>query len=172
MQVRDSKKWIGFLGLIGLAFLGVLLVLIFKSVIGGIKQPLPFSHRIHTANGLECNDCHRNFLTQPSSGRPVLETCSECHNENQAATESGKKLLGYIKSGEEIPWRRIYRLPPDVYFSHRIHVVVASIECQVCHGNIGQSDTPPAKPLEISMKKCLSCHRKRGVTNDCLSCHR
>lgn len=159
-----------FLG--GLASLILIATLLFGLGSSGTKQPLEFNHKIHADNGLDCGDCHQLFKEHSASGRPSLETCSSCHNEPLGKSDAEKALQQYILKGEEIPWGRLYRVSPDVYFSHRRHVVLGEIECQTCHGNIGQSSVPPSQPLKISMKKCMNCHDERNVTNDCISCHR
>lgn len=156
-------------GLITLTISGMLL---FRQGISGLEQPLPFNHRVHAENGMECSDCHQLYREHPASGKPTLEVCSGCHSEPIGQSQSEKLLLEYILNREEIPWKRIYRLPPDVYFSHRRHVRLGKVECQTCHGNIGQSSSPPSQPLKISMKKCMKCHEQEKVDNDCLACHR
>jgi menaquinone reductase, multiheme cytochrome c subunit len=156
-------------GLIGFVTVAALL---FKLGAGRIRQPLEFSHKIHADSGLECNDCHQNFRSHASSGRPRLEICSNCHSESQGKSEEEKKLQAFIQKGEEIAWQRLYHVPPDVYFSHRTHVVLGEIECQKCHGDIGSSSKSPSAAVKISMKKCMSCHKERQVTNDCIACHR
>jgi len=170
-NVRFRKFHIVLL-LAGIGGLVAVSALLFNLAAGGINQPLEFNHKIHAANGLECSDCHRNFKEHSTSGRPSLEICSSCHSGPLGESENEKKLQEYIQKGEEIPWQRLYRVPPDVYFSHRTHVVIGEIECRTCHGDIGASSKPPSAPVKISMEKCMSCHQKRHVTNDCIACHR
>lgn len=139
---------------------------------GGIEQPLAFNHKIHAENDLVCLDCHHYFQEQAFSGRPELEVCQGCHEEAMGESEAEKKLIEHIESGEEIEWNRLYRVPEDVYFSHRRHVTLGEVDCKTCHGNIGESVKPPAKPLKQSMKKCMGCHEKREASNDCIACHK
>lgn len=155
-----------------LIFLAVTGFLLFGVAKSGIEQPLPFNHRVHTENGMACSDCHQLYKEHTASGKPTLEVCSGCHSAPLGQGQSEKLLLEYIIENQEIPWKRIYRLPPDVYFSHRRHVVFGQVECQECHGNIGQTSSPPPRTLKISMKKCMECHKKRKIDNDCLACHR
>lgn len=155
-----------------LIFLAVTGFLLFGVARSAIEQPLPFSHRVHTESGMACSDCHQLYKEHAASGKPTLEVCSECHSAPLGQGQTEKILLEYIIEKKEIPWKRIYRLPPDVYFSHRRHVVFGQVECQECHGNIGQSSSPPPRALKISMKKCMECHKKRKIDNDCLACHR
>lgn len=57
----------------------VILVGLFSSAWGSVKQPIAFNHKIHAENGLECLDCHAYYKEQASSGRPTIEICSGCH---------------------------------------------------------------------------------------------
>jgi hypothetical protein len=170
-KFRKPKK-------LGLVFVGLalgvsvsLLVILLKSW-GGTTQPLRFNHKIHAENELTCQDCHPNFMEYASSGRPDLEICVSCHEEALTESEQEKKLLEYIQRGNEIEWIRLFRVPEDVYFSHRRHVAVGNVECATCHGDIGESTRPPSKPRNISMDKCMDCHESRQVNNDCIACHR
>ncbi len=170
-KLRKPKKLS--LVFIGLALgVSVFLLVILLESWGGTTQPLRFNHKIHAENELTCQDCHPYFLEYASSGRPELETCILCHEEALTESEEEKKLLGYIQSGNEIEWVRLFRVPEDVYFSHRRHVAVGNVECAVCHGDIGESTRPPSNPRNMSMKKCMDCHEDKQVNNDCIACHR
>jgi cytochrome c553 len=149
------------------------LIIILRSAWGGVKQPIAFNHKIHAEKGLECLNCHQHYKDRASSGKPRLEICAECHEEPIGKSQEEKKLVEHIKSGKEIEWQRLYRVPEDVYFSHKRHVVIGSMECRSCHGDIGERSKPPSRPLmKITMKKCLDCHEEKGVVNDCIACHR
>ena len=150
----------------------VALIIVFQVVWGGVKQPIAFNHKIHAENDLECLDCHPYFQEHASSGKPSIETCSSCHEEPLGESKKEKKIVEYVNSGKEVEWQRLYQVPEDVFFSHRRHVVLGNIECKICHGDIGESSTPPSKPIRITMKKCMKCHEEKDVTNDCISCHR
>ncbi|NIM59970.1 MAG: hypothetical protein GTO16_13680 [Candidatus Aminicenantes bacterium] len=139
---------------------------------GGVRQPIAFNHKIHAENDLECLDCHPYYKEHASSGKPTLETCLSCHEEPLGESKEEGKLIEYIKSGEEIDWERLYRVPEDVYFSHRMHVIIGKIECNICHGDIGESSRPPSKPLKITMNKCMKCHEEKEADNDCIACHK
>ena len=97
------------------------------------------------------------------------------------------------EKGGEIPWRRVWRLPPHVFFSHRSHVVAAGVKCQTCHGPMETLDRPPGRPLkQLAMSDCIGCHEQwrwpdegvargaelarvptaRRVSTDCNACHR
>ncbi|MDH3216828.1 MAG: cytochrome C, partial [Candidatus Krumholzibacteria bacterium] len=73
----------------------------------------------------------------------------------------------------KIPWAKVYRVPSHVYFSHRRHATLGQIECATCHGNVEEMTEPFARPhAPISMNKCMECHDRNGVDNECTRCHR
>lgn len=159
--------------LICLAVVLMGVILIFRNAWSGVKQPLAFNHKVHAENDLKCLDCHPYYEKQASSGEPRLTICAGCHEELVGKSEEEKIVVAHVKSGREIEWQRLYRIPEDVYFSHRRHAVIGKIECEFCHGDIGHSAKSPSRPLEkMSMKKCLACHEEKGAATDCISCHR
>lgn len=114
-----------------------------------------------------------------------------------------EKLLEFGKRDEEISWKRIYDLPDHVFFSHRRHTSIPHystegeaaesqkvsedeetekegdkrirepIQCEVCHGPIAETVTPPPAPLnKITMEFCINCHKREKLKVDCLDCHR
>jgi len=147
-------------------------IIILSSLLGGVEQPIAFNHKIHAENDLECLDCHPYYEEHAASGKPSIEICSGCHEEPLGESKEEKKVIEHVESGKEIAWQRLYRVPEDVYFSHRRHVAIGKLECSTCHGIIGQSTKPPSKPVKISMKKCMKCHEEKEVNNDCIACHR
>ncbi|MFQ6069435.1 MAG: cytochrome c3 family protein [Candidatus Aminicenantales bacterium] len=171
MRIRNISRNQIFLFL-GVVVIFILVAIVYLSAMGGIEQPLAFNHNVHAENGLECSDCHQHYEETSSSGRPGLEICASCHEEPLGESEAEKKLVEYIQSGKEIEWKRLYRIAEDVFFSHRRHVRLGGLECNICHGEIGKSKRPPLKPEKITMKKCMRCHKKMKVSNDCISCHR
>ncbi|MBM4339034.1 MAG: cytochrome c3 family protein [Deltaproteobacteria bacterium] len=136
------------------------------------EQPISFNHKKHQEQGVECAACHSHFKEQTFSGMPKVAVCMECHKDSITKHPDEEKIRQFQKMGEEIPWRRVYQQPDDVFFSHRRHVVLAKMECKACHGDIGQSEKPPAKPsVKMTMKWCMDCHTKTKANNDCLVCH-
>lgn len=169
LKISTTKIYVS-LGVL-LVFI-VFLVIILQKVRGRTQQPLAFNHKIHAENGLECQDCHSYFKEYASSGRPPLETCVGCHEEPLGKSEAEKALIEHIKSEKEIEWKKLYMVPEDVYFSHRRHVVLGKMECQICHGDIGMRTRPPSRPFKITMEKCMKCHAEKQADNDCIACHR
>ena len=159
--------------LIGLA-IGAVILLIFINFGSSIttEQPIPFNHKKHHEQGVECATCYSYFKEQTFSGMPKVAVCMECHKDSLTKHPDEEKIRQFQKNGEEIPWKRLYRQPDDVFFSHRRHVVLARMECKSCHGDIGQSEKPPTKPwVKMTMKWCMDCHTNTKANNDCLACH-
>ncbi len=137
-----------------------------------VEQPIPFSHRIHAGvNKIPCQYCHEYARRSQTSGVPPVQRCVGCH---------GDALMGGLKPVTrpwtdhsqppfEIRWNRVYTLPDFVRFTHQPHIW-AGVACQECHGPVEEMDR--IEPVhEINMGFCLTCHQKRGVTQDCFVCH-
>jgi hypothetical protein len=139
---------------------------------GSSGQPIAFNHKLHKEAGVECIDCHRFFQTQRYAGKPSLQVCLECHEEPMTESPEEAKIQEYAKENKEIPWKKLSRTPDHVFFTHQRHVVGAALECETCHGKIGETVKPPSKPLKtLSMDDCMDCHWESGADNDCLACH-
>lgn len=163
-------------------------------------QPLQFSHKVHTSErvGMSCEDCHSLDAQGKFSGIPRLETCAPCHTEAQGKSAEEKRFIDeYVKRNREVEWNVYARQPENAYFTHAAHVKLAHIACERCHGPHGKSDglreseqnrlTGYARDVEgyslsqlrtaewqqgMKMDECSHCHRQRGVTESCLTCHK
>jgi len=138
-----------------------------------IRQPIAFNHNIHVEElGIECVDCHLYATTSVRATIPNVENCADCHEEAQGDSVEEAKLIAYVTAGERVPWRKIYRVPDHVYFSHRRHSSIAAIDCEVCHGPVSQQVKPAARPYwKPTMNNCMECHEELGASNDCVHCH-
>ena len=137
-----------------------------------ITQPVAFNHQIHMENGLECGECHAYFTTQTFSGLPGIQTCLDCHEDALTDSPEEEKIRQAAAAGEELVWNQIYTVPDHVYYSHRRHVVAGGMECAECHGPIAETTSPPERPLNrITMDFCMDCHRRTGMSLDCIACH-
>ena len=142
------------------------------------SQPIPFNHRIHTSNGLTCETCHQSVFEKPAAGMPRVALCMGCHvgdiTQNPAATPYIEIIRRHADEGTEMGWVRVYRLPHHVYYSHRRHTAIAGLACATCHGDIGERDQPPERPIArtLEMDNCMECHQKLGAENQCAWCHR
>jgi len=158
----------------------------------GISQPIAFPHKTHLALGLTCTTCHQRAEKDIVAGRPPTALCLGCHMAGDSKSEEIKKLKAYGEEGQEIPWKRVWRLPSHVFFSHQVHVTVGQLTCQTCHGPMETLTRPPVRAFkEFTMDDCIECHAKRKATKesdkkraqvtrlaaerrsaDCIVCHR
>lgn len=165
-------------GVIRVVVVGIIVLGVAAAVLSwtlpATDQPIAFNHRVHVQDlGADCTDCHLYARTGVRATIPNYQACSVCHEEALGETEAEASLLEHIKAEKPIPWRKVYWVPEHVYFSHRRHTALAGIECEVCHGPIGERDQPVKRRLvEISMDGCLECHEESGASTDCIHCHR
>lgn len=142
------------------------------------KQPINFSHVIHVQNNkIECQYCHWNVAKGDYAAIPEVQTCMGCHSLVQGRIPAGqsenpeiKKLKEYWQKNENIPWVKVHVMPDHVRFNHKRHVK-AGVSCHECHGQI---PTMPVVERVSSMKMgwCIDCHRQRGTSIDCTTCHK
>ena len=98
--------------------------------------------------------------------------CATCHT-GEDENPGAKAVRDYVSENKPIPWKKIYNVPDHVYFSHRRHVALAKLDCAVCHGDMSKAEAPVTRQaVKITMERCVDCHDKMKVTNDCLACHR
>ena len=182
-------KWRGALGVVAIA----LLTSGFWWVESAVKQPVEYPHKAHVEKlKLPCTGCHQRAEKDAVAGRPPTALCFACHAGGETKSEEVKKVRAFGEKGQEIPWKRVWRLPPHIFFPHRTHVVVAKIRCQTCHGPIETLTAPPTRPLKtLTMNDCLGCHEAwqwpkdaatrpgpprlvagRRISADCNACHR
>jgi hypothetical protein len=138
------------------------------------EQPINFSHIVHVqGNKMECQYCHWNVAKSPYAAIPDVELCMGCHkmvnSSDPAANAEIEKLKGYWERGEAIPWKKVHVMPDYYRFNHKRHVK-GGVTCHECHGQVGEM---PVVERVSSMKMgwCIDCHRQRGTTIDCASCH-
>lgn len=141
------------------------------------QQPLPFSHAIHAgAEAIACTDCHAGAETEAGAGLPALGTCMRCHMRprGQQPNPREQTLRTLAAQGGPFRWVQVTRNEGHVYFSHRAHVAFAKMTCEGCHGDVRTWAASPTQPNAdlLSMSACMDCHRERGASNECLTCHR
>jgi hypothetical protein len=134
-------------------------------------QPIPFSHKNHATQGLECSSCHEMPDPGKDAGIPATATCMACHTENPKDLASIKLLTEYDKKAEAVPWKRLYHLDGYVFFTHKTHVTTGKITCDTCHGPIQDMDVTQ-KVKETGMTTCLECHKEKNAPQNCgTTCH-
>ena len=135
------------------------------------EQPIAFSHRTHVAQGLACTGCHAGAESADRATLPPTATCMACHQSVRTDSADVQKLAGFHAKPEDVPWRRVYRVPNYVTFSHRVHIAAdKAITCETCHGNVRELTTMQ-KLRDTSMASCMSCHASRAAPNTCDTCH-
>jgi hypothetical protein len=136
------------------------------------EQPVPFPHATHIAKGLTCTDyCHESVTKGPVAGLPSVKTCMICHDAIANDRPIIQKLADLQKRGVDLSWQRVYGYTAEAHvkFNHAPHVR-GGVECSTCHGDVAQQ-TVAQRAVDLNMGFCVSCHRKRQVSNDCLTCH-
>ena len=133
-------------------------------------QPLPFSHKVHAAQKLACKDCHAMADPGDQAGLPAVSRCMACHKTIATGRPAIARLAEFAARSEPIPWRRVYRVPDYVAFSHKAHVEKAKTGCDTCHGPVQDRDAI-RKEKPTSMASCMDCHKERGASLACDFCH-
>ena len=135
------------------------------------EQPVTFSHRVHVSQGLACTGCHSGAESGDRATLPPTATCMTCHTSVRSDSTEIQKLAGFHAKKEDVPWRRVYRLPDYVVFSHTVHVSSnKGITCETCHGNVREL-TQMQKLKDTSMAACIACHTEKAAPTRCDSCH-
>jgi len=137
-----------------------------------VDQPIRFNHIHHKEVAkLNCNFCHRYVEEYRVAGIPNIELCRACHSTDAISKRpEALRVVEYVKAEKKIPWVRMYKLPEFVVFPHWVHIQ-SQIECSTCHGLTGVSDTPVKMVDRDYMEWCVDCHKKRGASLDCYTCH-
>lgn len=134
------------------------------------EQPLPYSHKTHIAAGLTCKDCH----TMPDPGDmmtfPATSKCMACHTTIKKDSPAIQKLADYNSRKEDIPWKRVYKVPDFVWFPHKSHLASGKITCENCHGDV-KSKEVMQREKPITMSSCISCHSDNMGPTGCTTCH-
>jgi len=129
-----------FIGLLASLVVGWI---IYPAVLYSSKsQPFDFNHQLHNAELDGCESCHFFREDGTYAGVPKLAQCVDCHEEVMGETEDERIFVEeYVATGREVPWLIYSKQPDCVFFSHAAHVSKAGLECETCHGPIGESTT-------------------------------
>jgi hypothetical protein len=134
------------------------------------SQPILFSHKVHVSSyKIDCRFCHTEATKSASAGIPSVEKCMICHRVIAVDHPEIKKIAQYWKEKKPIPWNRVTELPDHTYFPHK-RMVNAGVPCLTCHPGIDKMDVA-VQQRDFTMGWCMDCHRKRGVSIDCWTCH-
>ena len=134
-------------------------------------QPIAYTHKVHLANGLECDSCHTGAAVGPQAVIPGVKFCMSCHRVIAADRPEIKKIAAFQGRGEEIPWARVYDYSPSAHvkFNHAPHIR-AAVPCEACHGNMTKQTTAQ-RVVDLNMGFCISCHQQRKASIECSTCH-
>ncbi len=136
----------------------------------GPVQPIPYSHKLHLALGLQCNMCHQNPGNGALMTLPTAQTCMSCHKAIATDKPPIQKLAAYAKSGKPIPWVPVYVLLKGVNFSHKTHIA-AQVQCDTCHGPVEDFVVQHEATSITAMSVCLKCHMMNNAPTTCKTCH-
>lgn len=135
------------------------------------SQPLRFPHAVHaTDHRIDCRFCHVYAAKSSSAGIPSADKCMGCHRSIASGDPEIAKAARSAKERKPIAWIRVADTPDHVYFPHH-KMVNAGVACLHCHPGMELAETAVQKQ-EFSMGWCMKCHRERGVSIDCLTCHK
>jgi len=135
-------------------------------------QPVAYVHSVHIEKvHLECLDCHNGALTGPKAIIPDVRWCMSCHKTQATDKPAVQQVAAYFNRGEDIPWQRVYGWNDEAHvrFNHAPHIA-ASVQCVTCHGDVG-SMTVARRVVDHSMGFCISCHKEKKASIDCVTCH-
>lgn len=182
--IRGNKKLIAFLFIV-VSVVGS--VAGWKALAGiGVNQdyapdqPIKFSHQLHVGqNKIDCRYCHSGAEKSKNAGIPSPNLCMNCHKYVKKGPKYGTEEIGkiyeaigwdvntqqYTGKTKPIEWVRIHNLPELAYFNHSQHVKVGGVECETCHGPVGEMEVMKQfSPL--TMGWCIQCHRDTQVKMD------
>ena len=138
------------------------------------QQPIDFDHQVMVQVGIQCVYCHNAAIQSPAAGIPSMEKCMGCHQVIATDKPGVQALAGYWERQEPIPWARVYQVTRFVFFSHQVHVTAGALNCERCHGDVGNMvEVYPV--VDMNMGWCLRCHNQQPNADqlkDCAVCHR
>ncbi|MCF8068283.1 MAG: cytochrome c family protein [Desulfobacterales bacterium] len=147
-------------------------------------QPINFNHKLHLEEvDNSCESCHFFREDGTYAGVPTLAQCIDCHEEVEGDSPDEERFVNeYVAKNKEVPWLIYSRQPDCVFFSHAAHVKGAGMDCQTCHGEIGESES--LKPYEenrvTGYSRDIWGKNISGITthtwesmkmDDCAKCH-
>ena len=167
------QHWRWLLGFSLLVLMGVVILLAARRG-PAVPQPVAFNHRKHTQDlDLGCEFCHAYVRKGAHAGLPDAKTCTMCHSSPQGTSSEAARVTELISQGDPLQFNKLFRLEPHVFYTHRRHVKIGELECQECHGDIAETERPPARALvKVTMDFCIKCHREQGQSLECNACHR
>lgn len=138
------------------------------------EQPVKFSHVTHVQKKqIECQFCHWTVAKSPYAAIPEVETCDGCHKmvggTDKWQQDEIQKVKDAAKNNSPIAWQKVHVMPDYLRFNHKRHVK-AGVACHECHGQVPEMDVVE-RVSSMKMGWCVGCHREKGVSIDCYTCH-
>ncbi len=135
------------------------------------ENSMVFDHKVHAGQyQIPCQYCHAYADHARVAGIPSLRKCMGCHKFGPKDKPVVQRLAAMFEAGKSPTFARVNDLPDYVYFSHQVHVR-KNVQCDACHGAVAQMRTVvPAHTFTMGF--CLDCHRQRGASVDCVTCHK
>lgn len=138
------------------------------------EQPIKFSHVTHVQkNQMDCQYCHWSVAKAAYAAIPEVQTCMGCHSLIAGTTPEQqteiKKIADAYSANKPIEWVKVHVMPSHVHFNHKRHVK-AGITCQSCHGQVPKMEVVE-RVSTMRMGWCIDCHRQKGASIDCYTCH-
>jgi hypothetical protein len=133
-------------------------------------QPILYSHKTHLALGLQCQTCHTNPDPGALMTFPATAACMNCHKSIAKNRPEIVKLAGFAKSGQPIPWVRVYKVTPGIQWTHRKHLQ-AGMKCETCHGQVAELPVMMMAKSVTAMGNCVHCHEMNNANTTCRTCH-
>jgi hypothetical protein len=97
----------------------------------------------------------------------------DCHEEPLTESPEEQKIRDLAAAGQDDVFRKLFKMPDHVFYSHRRHAEIGAIPCETCHGALAATSVPPERPMvHVTMDSCLECHEREQVRSECTSCHR
>jgi len=122
-----------------------------------LDQPVPFSHKHHTAElGIDCRYCHTSVENSPFAGIPPTTTCMTCHSQIWTNSSMLEPVRESYQTDKSLEWTRVNAVPDFVYFNHSIHVK-KGVGCTTCHGQVGEMPIT-WRENTLYMRWCIDCH--------------
>ena len=121
---------------------------------------------------MPCARCHYGAAEGVEAGLPPASFCVSCHRRRIPDHPEIVKLMQLYESGEPIVWRKVNVMPESamVHFEHGPHSR-AKVECETCHGDVGNMTLAHEVIETASMAWCVDCHEERQASTDCVTCH-
>lgn len=130
---------------------GLVAMVVYFRWSSAIRQPENFSHSTHVRSNIPCETCH---VAGGLDALPAVDVCASCHKD--------------IRFPQRVQWTRVYRVAPDIIFSHSRH---SNDDCATCHASLVNGKRW-IHESRFTMDFCMKCHEQRRADNSCGACHK